>query len=513
MMSDERPNTTLTFLAYCLHQEASKMLNYWPLLTPLLISGIAFVRAARFGFRPGFGAALGAAMVAQFIGLAVVFVAVGGIRYASIAVCWEFSREQRDLVRLTGIDPATLFWCRVSSRWLTICLSIVLILPLVMLARTFGEVPLSQWYSGACALFLSFALTAGFASIAGLVDHQTNNTEKSIAARTTQFLILYHALFGVCAVIVPAFRWFATGQFDLPAGSPSERMFSFILNLAPVSVITRAICSSGLFSPFEPSYWIHLPVAAACLRLASGSFRNAFQITTEGDESKPPQSISRPIKAAPQSTRPRCSDQPFFWKDAYILGRGKFGRTVWIANSFIATLGVLYLVVTFSPLVVAIFTLLVAMSLLAIRFDTLLNAEFREQTWGSLMLLPVSPYVILLAKLKAAVWERWAVFVPVGITVVASLRDNCNSMLMAASIGMLVGILMIQISIVNQFNVKNTWVGSIIGTSSLFIIGFLVIIWASQDPLASFALTIITLSIAAFVLFANIDIRLQNWTE
>ncbi len=120
------------FVQWCLRREALNPWNYLEILFPLSVAGIVSWRELSFRWYPGQGTAL----LRILFGISASFIFVGGVRHASKAVCWEVSREQRDLVRLTGIEPNTLLWCKSLCRWWTIGLSLLLLFPLAMFSRT-----------------------------------------------------------------------------------------------------------------------------------------------------------------------------------------------------------------------------------------------------------------------------------------------------------------------------------------------------------------------------------------
>ena len=97
----ERRRVMWVFVQWCLRREALNPWNYLEILFPLSVAGIVSWRELSFRWYPGQGTAL----LRILFGISASFIFVGGVRHASKAVCWEVSREQRDLVRLTGIEP------------------------------------------------------------------------------------------------------------------------------------------------------------------------------------------------------------------------------------------------------------------------------------------------------------------------------------------------------------------------------------------------------------------------
>ena len=131
LVRTEQWHVVRVFSAWCLRREAPT----WPpslyrlaVLIPIVVAvGFETVLWPHLRY-PGAG---GVAM-RQLLGMAAMVVLIGGVQYASKAVCWELSAEMRDVVRVTGLDPKLLLWSRTLSRWWTIGWSVLLMLPLAL---------------------------------------------------------------------------------------------------------------------------------------------------------------------------------------------------------------------------------------------------------------------------------------------------------------------------------------------------------------------------------------------
>jgi hypothetical protein len=211
--------------------------------------------------------------------------------------------------------------------------------------------------------------------------------------------------------------------------------------------------------------------------------------------------------------RPRCSQRPLLWKDRFILGGGPASRSWWMAVSLVATMGVLLAAAYGNSFPVGMIALGVAPWIIAFQFDGLMTAEFREQTWSSLMLLPIDPRQPVLSKLYAAIWERRAIALPVVLAAVLAARTSLVMILMALAIATLGGLMLIEISILSQFNRKLWWAGPMVGAGVIVLIGILISFWIIFPPVVSFVITIATMIGTVTATYAHIHSRLRNWSE
>ena len=503
------------FFQWSIRREALRLWNYAILIVPVLMSGY-FVRNLLFRAFP----VPGAALLENLLFIAVFFIFTGGVLHASKAVCWEVSRELRDLVRLTGIAPSTLLWCQSLSRWWTIALSIILILPLAMYARTMGGITGYQWFAGGCWLLLVTVLTAGFAMFASVTSNRANNAETVAATASFLFMVVYHLLFLGISALIGLVAWYLNGKVQPAVGSIGHQAAMFALEFAPpIAGVYRGLKSPATFSPLDPAFFLHFITAFFCLWAATVVLRNRLRVTTLGDDPlAEPEIVPRKVLNL-ASPRPRCSDRPFLWKDTYILGAGRWSRVWW---TFLSGIGLI--VVSAStirnvdsaevmPLVIGIIAICLLPCVIAVKFDALLTAEFRDNTWNSLMLLPIDPRIPIIAKIQAAAWERKTIFVPVFVGAAIASYWNVTAVLISATIAVLVGILMIEVSILNQFYSKSWWVGPVIGLFIVLMIGVIIPVWAFYGVASGFVFTVFSLAVFNFCIYANINWRLHHWTE
>jgi hypothetical protein len=528
------------------------------LLIPVVLTGWLAATVWPDLHHPG-----GAEAIRQLLFIAALTIFFGGIQFASQAVCWETSPEMRDLVRLTGIDAKMLLWATTLSRWWTIGWSLVLMLPLAMFAVTLGGVGFDQLLAGAYGLALLAALMGGFGMLASVLTADAKNPEKTASTATWLTLVMYNVAFVLLSQAVYWGNWLITGTVS----QSREQLCRRIAYWAPTVSLGQALHSPTLFSPTEPGYWPHFLTALCCAGLATLAVELRFRssIRTEdadvsdglpslhvsksegmdvedghsrpsgsGVEKRTGKSAHPPIRevvpvrvvrSLASGRRPRCSDRPFFWKDVYILSDERKWLKVWTLFYLAATLGVLLLSVVssdhsdrFRIVAVAIPSIVVVAIILSVRFDALLTAEFRDRTWGSLMLLPVDPGQLLWTKLWAAMWEQRFAALPVGVAHAALLMVGPQEAIVAAGMAAVTAIivcgLLCQMSCINQLLGKVWWVGACqtIGFIAIIVAAFA--IWIKCGLWPGFLLTTAFLAAVAVVLqYCCVNRLARHWIE
>ena len=561
--------TIEVFAGWCLRREAPRWRPSVFRMTVLIPVALAWLEAATIWpdlRHPG----MGAEATRQLLWLAAMAVFGGGVQFASKAVCWEVSPEMRDLVRLTGIEAKTLLWATTLSRWWTIGWSVLLMLPLAMFARTLGGVSSDQLLAGAYGLALLAALTGGFGMLAGVLTFDAKNPEKTASTATWLGLVIYNVGFVLLAQAIYWGNWLIAGNVS----QSLDRLCQRIAYGAPVVSLANALWSPDLFTPSDPGYWLHFLTAIVCAALATVAIELRFRSSAKpadadssdglpslhlsmtggsdveeghsgpsgsGVEERTGQSAPPPgrevvavrvVRPVASGRRPRCSDRPFFWKDVYVLSDERKWLNTWTLFYFAATIGVLLLGVVslllsvvsnddsdrYLVVVVAIFSIVVAAIILALRFDALLTAEFRDRTWGSLMLLPVDPCDLLLTKLGATLYEQRFAALPVGASLIALVMLGPGEAIvgagMTAVIAMLASGLLCQTSCINQLLGKAWWVGLCQAIGFIAVIVAASAIWLNCGLWPGFVLTGAFLSgIVLVVQFGCVNRLARNWVE
>jgi hypothetical protein len=547
--STRRGTTTLVFAEWCLRREAPR----WPpgfvrlsLLIPVVSACCVAVWAWPHLRFPG----AGTEAIRELLLLAAAVIVVGGIQFASKAVCWELSTEMRDIVRLTGLGAGTLLWTRTLSRWWTIGWSLVLLLPFASFAFTLGNVRSDQLAAGAFGLGMLAALVGGFGMLAGVLTADAKNPEKSASSATWLLLLIYGASF----VIVPQLiywggYWLMDGNVPASVSLFSNRVGSW----QPTISVINALRSPTLFSPTDAGYWLHLLTAIACSSLATLAM--GFRFRSNLSSADPAMSDERALQQSsksiaakderscpsglavednekrtsrrghPRRRRPRCSDRPFFWKDVYILSDAGKRLNGWTLFYIAAAIGMLILIIGQPDypnrdwtVVVANISIVVAILVLSVRFDALLTAEFRDRTWGTLMLLPVDPCDLLLSKLWAAMWEQRFAVLPVGLAQASLGYWGSSQMVvataMAAVISFICCCLFCQMSCLNQLLGKAWWIGpcQILGLIAIIVASS--ILWGLTGLWPGFVLTVAFLiGIVIVIQVGFVNPVARNWVE
>ncbi len=462
----------------------------------------------------------------------------------------------RDLVRLTGVSPKTLLWSTTLSRWWTIGWSLLLLLPLAMFAITLGGVQIGQLQSGLMGLALLVTLTGAFGMLASVLTADAKNPEKTATTATFFLLFIYNVGFGLLALAIYWGNWLIVGDVS----SSLDRLCRRIALWSPTVGLLNALRSPGLFTPTDPGYWLHFLTAVGCAALATLAIEIRFQSSTSAEVAATPDGLpslqptkttdrpsdadsSQPVlQLAKRSTnerdltsvvpliaitgrRPRCSDRPFFWKDVYVLSDERRWMNTWSLFYILTALIVMLISVIstdnsdrFRVLMAAIISVVVAAIIVSLRFDALLTAEFRDRTWGSLMLLPVDPCELLRIKLWAALWEQRFVALPVTLA--------CGALLWLGPIEAVVGVgmefvialiacgLLCQMSCINQLLGKVWWIGPCQAIGFIAVLTASIAIWANCGLWPGFVLTTAFLSGIMIALQRYcVNWLARNWVE
>ena len=415
----------------------------------------------------------------------------------------------RELVLATGVDLRNLLWSTTVARWWTIGWSIVLLMPLVAFAITLGGVSNWQLQSAACGLILLAALTAGMGMLCSLLMANSKNLERATSSATMIGLLIYDRLFATISAGIYFFNTIVLGDL-----SPSLDLFcSKLAALGPGVNLHQSMFNHLLFEPSSPGYWFHFFTAAGCAALATllvdWRFKSSPTLDTPPEKS-PVIRHKRQVVLRPKSKlgiafvldsdmdaggieesegqassqacqQRRCTNHPFFWKDVQILSDERKWLNSWSVLYWIAALGFIMLCfypkeLPFRTVVVAIGSLAWIGLITALRFDALLTTEFRDRTWGTLMLLPVDPVEMLHAKFYATVWEQRYAAVPAGLSLAGLFLFAPYVAIWATGIvaaySAIICLLLCQMSCINQFLGKAWWVGpsQIVGCIALIIV-------------------------------------------
>ncbi len=500
---------SLVFFQWCLQREAPRWRPPLIRLTFFLPAIAAWLSAATIWPEFRFTSA-GSAAISNLLAVASFVIVVAGFQFAARSICWEVSTEMRDLVRLTGVGATTLLWSKTVARWWTIGWSLLLILPLAMFAKTMGGVTSGQLISGACGLALVVVLTGASAMLAGVLAADSKNPEKTATGSAVSLLAFYNLAFVFLSLAILT----SEVVFGRSTSAATEKLASYIMSCTPVVVVGRTFQSTGTYAITDPAYWGHFLVAIGTAYFATQVLKVRFRSGPTGALSesdaglssldlpsrrvqvakwiKPPASAEASLKPQVESPkpkslpvsngrRPRCSDHPFFWKDVFILSDERGRVNPWTVAYFLFAIGIVALLILLSRetrdsglrTVMAFVSIAGASVVVSLRFDALLTVEFRERTWGSLMLLPIDPCDFLWFKLQAAVWEQRFVVVPVVVAQLGLLfyeTENFPGVIMGTLISIPACLLLCQLTALTQLLGKVWWLGP------CQVVGFIAII-------------------------------------
>lgn len=502
----ERERTQI-FWEWCLGREAFSLAPSLMLVLPLIFMVFDFYFGRLYQWSPNQGRTI----LRMLFAVAAMTVVGGGALHAAHAVCWEVSAELRELVRLTGMGPITLLLLKSLARWLSIACSLLVLLPLVCFALTLGGATITQVTACGWGLLMLAVLTASFAALASVLSNSSQNVATTAAMSTFILILLYHMLFWVSNLLI-ALALSTTGGWQPPDNSWARSAYDFQWQAVPVTVMYRISQTPSLFSPLDPAYWVHFITAACVFRMAITTMVHRFAAeSTPGNVG-----VDDAAARSDAAFRPRCGDDSFFWKDAYVLSG------LAIQRSWSVVYLVLAIVVLSSGLMrwegnvtlaVGIIAECVWPVVFAMRFDSLLSAEFRQQTWGSLMLLPIDRSVLLNAKLRAVLWEHRLIWLPVCLAMAFAFPFHPQAVLVTGVLTSLAAVLLIQVSALYYVTPHSWWTGVARLLEVIVVITFCVALWLAFPVWASFSMTVMVLLVTILTAQSYIQTRLDDWHE
>ncbi|MEI8380504.1 MAG: hypothetical protein WCJ09_10265 [Planctomycetota bacterium] len=544
---------SLVFFQWCLQREAPRWRPPLIRLTFFLPAIAAWLSAAMIWPEFKFTSA-GSAAISNLLAVASFVIVVAGFQFAARSICWEVSTEMRDLVRLTGVGATTLLWSKTVARWWTIGWSLLLILPLAMFAKTMGGVTSGQLISGACGLALVVVLTGASAMLAGVLAAESKNPEKTATGTAVVLLAFYNLSFVFLSLAILT----SEVVFGRSTSAATEKLASYIMSCTPVVVVFRTFQSTGTDAITDPAYWGHFLVAIGTAYFATQVLKVRFRSSPTGslsesdaglssldlpsrrvqvakrvkpsasaEASPKPQEESPAPKRQPVSNgrRPRCSGHPFFWKDVFILSDERGRVNPWTVAYFLFAFAIIGLLVVLSKnngdpglrTVIAFVSIAGAAVVVSLRFDALLTVEFRERTWGSLMLLPIDPCDFLWFKLQAAIWEQRFAVIPIVVAQLGLLiyaDENIPGAVMSALIAVPACLLLCQMSTLAQLLGKVWWLGPCQAIGFIAVTAGTIAIWIGCGLWLGFVIAEVFLVAVVSILHkTSIQPAARQWIE
>lgn len=499
----------MVFCEWCLRHEAFSLDRQAMVVAPL---GLIAAYSIQSLFILS-SANSGRTVLRLLFALATLAIIGGGAMHAARAVCWEISAEMRELVRLTGIGPIRLLLCKSLARWISIGCSVLVLLPLVLFALTLRGASVTQAIACGWGLLMLATLMASFAAFASVLSNASPNKGATATMSTFLLILLYHMVFWISNLLITLFCS-ATGGWQVPDNSWVQALYDFQWRAIPLTVMYHISQSPDLFSPLDPAYWVHFITAAYVFRMTSVILVNRFN--AQGSEDHVDTPDDAPAETAETVSRPRCGVDSFFWKDAYVLSSNGVQRT-WSVLYF--NLAIAVVVSGMNrwqgpvTLIVGIIAECLWPVIFAMRFDSLLSAEFRQRTWDSLMLLPIDRSQLLKAKLKAVLWEHQLVWLPVILAVGFAFPYHPQAVFMTGVLASLIALLLIEVSANQYVTPQIWWAGPVQMLGVLLIIVVSVILWLVFPAWVSFSMTAALLIFAVVIGWQYIKDCLEDWHD
>jgi hypothetical protein len=257
---------------------------------------------------------------------------------------------------------------------------------------------------------------------------------------------------------------------------------------------------------------MHFLAACCIFRYAAVIMINRFRSLTSTGHSE----SSEVSEGSVVTGRPRCGAAPLYWKDAYVL-IGLRSQRSWSVVYFLLANVVVFSALlqgdTSFPLAIGILAECACPILFAVRFDSLLSAEFRQKTWHDLMLLPIDRSTVLWAKARAICWEHRLAVLPIGIAIAFAVPRDPTVIFMTGVIAALAGVLLCQVSAIYYVTAKHWWSGPSQMLGFLALVVVCAVIWINFPIWPGFIMVAVLLSVTTIPIQQFINLSLDWWME
>ncbi len=542
--ADEEWSQTKVFFEWCLLRSVRSWSAWQVLLSGVVLAALLLIGVFVDSRPPSAIGISGRGLAMMLFFVSGFLIVAHGISFASTAVCWETSDELRDLVRLTGLSARSLLYCQSLARWLTIGEAMFLLLPLFCFARALGGVTLEQWIVSASGLVMLAALMIGFAMIATVPSGGSENAEATSGVAAFLICLAYHFFFwGILLVVFLVIQLIGGPESIGLSTRSAESLFFAISRFAPVVQASSMVAEPQWSSLLAPAFWCHFVTAYFCQWAATIVMTNRMKTSPnlgETDRNRSEESTTSRGSAASRgkaveqsslshveessetrvmnATSSRVTGCPFFWKDSVILADGSVGRIVYGRTAKMICLLLMGLMCfdRFAPSVPYLALVLIGSVpiLFGLRFDGLVSVEFKNQTWVSLVLLPVDLRTIIWSKVRVTAWE----LVPLAPAILLSLAIAAYSLpLVTVFVSLLAAVmtvLLAQGSMLTNAVMLSVEVraGIVLWILCLLLNAALVIGGMIQDYAAPPAL-IANLCVVSVILHFVIERKLRRWSE
>lgn len=359
---------------------------------------------------PGFTGAVFVEMLV-FLGLNVPF----ALRAAT-------ADDDLPLVMLTGLTPQAIWWARVGTAALP-ALAIPLVhIPVMLLLYTLGGVRLGDIGSVAIFWLAGWCLSTGWSALAGSM--WAGAARDRIQGLALTFLLVF--LYGVgLGIIVRLLAWMNSPWTGWVLQSLQPPWHGTLPEFARLGAhVLLGVCAA----------WVSVRIVRGRWRAAVEADSKVFaEISRESHTitgMRPDGSESLPSGENRVPQRPRCGNDPWFWKDFHISGGGW-----WYWWCRMVTAGLLTVLAFFfctrslsgryvEPVVVL--TMLGWFIWMMFEIGQVLTIEFQDRMWSLVRITPTPVSTILWSKLKACACRFLPAFLPFGAVMFYGLTSYAS---------------------------------------------------------------------------------------
>ncbi len=322
------------------------------------------------------------------------------------------TEDDLPLVMMTGLPPLAVWRAQVWSAALPALMVPVLHLPLLMYIFTMGGVGLMDVAALGVFWLIAWLTFSGWAALAGCI--WSGPTRERMQGMSLTLMLVFG--YGVVQVAVARvlwlmkspWVWYSLSSFQPPWNGTFPEYFR--LSVHAVFGLLAAWVSVVLLR----GRW------RSAVEAGSRDMDKAVDVVSESPAKTVPRHQVRPSFARVQAAaRPRCSDDPWFWKDFHVSGgswlywqiRAGTAVVLSVIGAVCLGWGLQYRIV--EP---TIFLTMVGWFIWML-FDTgqVLSNEFQDRMWSIVRITPNSVSHILSGKLRAAAVRFLPALLPLGL--------------------------------------------------------------------------------------------------
>lgn len=420
------------------------------------------------------GRAVGRQMISFLAYANAVLISLLGTVYFGSCLTEEKEERTLPLLLMADISPLALLSGRILPRMLTVFFILGIQIPFSFFSVTLGGILMSQILAAFLVLGAYMLLVAGIGTLCSVVFRLGGN-----AIGATGFLMLgFHLL--------PALLWlfatWLTGLSNPFAGTVGQWLFTAQGELESWSVYYALLDVLSVdFQVTASTLWLHQFVSNIALGLAAlGVGVVAFPVFNANLDTEP---VRQKAKSASASSRSWA--WAIVWKEYRLNGGGNFTAvaklviygavlaltafSMWYAQGF-SNVAIAEIAETGSG-EMSFFLLIELLLWLANTYTT----ELKEQTWGTLSLLPVSMFRLVYEKLWGTLIVLWPALTWLVVCIYFSghFFDMLQGWTATSVIGLLIAIgqflLFFHIEVFLSILLRNTW-GAIVLAAFLYFL-------------------------------------------